>query len=356
MVAARSAMMMVVVGGLLLVVMLSSLTEVVRGQHHDHGHIRIPAANSKPRLLDPAASGSRRFDGHGGLSAGASSRLLFDYPEPQRSDILDYLWKPNFGAGLTMCKIEIGGDGQSTNGAEASHMHTRRDLNYDRGYEYWLAGEAKKRNPNVTVYGLSWAAPGWINNGTNWNVFAGRPSCPSPAHCAYFSSDMIQYQVNFVHGAQTHGIHVDFIGIWNERPWGTASYVKSLRHALDGAGFHLTQIVGSDGSVGRDEVAAMQADPAFSAAVPILGLHYPCARTVPSSVWVLPGKPKVVWSSEDNSGISGNWAGGGAWGRSLLQNVIKANATSTISWSTIWAAPEPWMYLGSGLGPSAWEP
>ena len=71
----------------------------------------------------------------------------------------------------------------------------------------------------------------------------------------------------------------------------------------------------------------MQSDPAFSAAVPILGLHYPCTRTVPSSVWALPGKRKVVWSSEDNSGISGNWAGGGAWGRALLQNVIKANAT-----------------------------
>ena len=63
-----------------------------------------------------------------------------------------------------MCKIEIGGDGQSTNGAEASHMHTRGDLNFERGYEFWLAKEAKKRNPKVTIYGLSWAAPGWIKS------------------------------------------------------------------------------------------------------------------------------------------------------------------------------------------------
>ena len=41
-------------------------------------------------VLDGAQVG-RRFDGHGGLSAGASSRLLFDYPESVRSDILDYL-------------------------------------------------------------------------------------------------------------------------------------------------------------------------------------------------------------------------------------------------------------------------
>ena len=51
-------------------------------------------------ILDPSAAGSKRFDGHGGLSAGASSRLLLDYPEPQRSDILDYLYLPNFGAAI----------------------------------------------------------------------------------------------------------------------------------------------------------------------------------------------------------------------------------------------------------------
>ena len=223
----------------------------------------LVAAQQPPAILvDPTAAGSKRFDGHGGLSAGASSRLLFDYPEPQRSDILDYLYLPNFGAGLTMCKIEIGGDGQSTNGAEASHQHTRGDLNFERGYEFWLAKEAKKRNPRVAVYGLSWAAPGWINNGSGWDVFADfRPSCPSSgsAGCAYFSPDMIDYQVNWVRGAAHHNLTVDYLGIWNERPWGTAPYVKALRAALDVAGFTATQIVGADGNVPADQVRAMQA-------------------------------------------------------------------------------------------------
>ena len=236
-------------------------------------------------------------------------------------------------------------------------MHTRMDLNFDRGYEYWLMAEAKRRNPKVTTYGLSWAAPGWINNGSQWDVFAGRPSCPSPAQCAYFSADNIKYQTNWVIGAyRAYNITIDYLGIWNERPWGTPAYVKALRASLDAAGFHATQIVGSDGGVGGDEIAAMKADPVFSAAVPILGAHYPCDRTAPASMWELPGVAKIYWSSEDNSGISGNWKGGGCWGRSLLQNFVKVNATSTISWSTIWAAYEPWMYLGSGLGPSAWEP
>jgi hypothetical protein len=45
------------------------------------------------------------YDGHGGLSAGASSRLLYDYAEPQRSQILDFLFKPNYGANLHMVKV-----------------------------------------------------------------------------------------------------------------------------------------------------------------------------------------------------------------------------------------------------------
>lgn len=138
--------------------------------------------------------------------------------------------------------------------------------------------------------------------------------------------------------------------------WGTPGYVKALRTALDAAGFEHTQIVGSDGRVPSDQVAAMAADPALSAATPILGVHYPCERTVPSGVWDLPGLEKTVWASEEDSGISDNWRGAGCWGRSLLQNYVKINATSTISWATLWAAYDPWMYLGAGVGPTAWEP
>ena len=77
------------------------------------------------------------FDGIGALSGGgATSRLLPNYREPQRSHILDYLFLPHFGANLQMLKVEIGGDVQSTEGTEASHMHTRFEEDYSRGYEW----------------------------------------------------------------------------------------------------------------------------------------------------------------------------------------------------------------------------
>lgn len=43
-----------------------------------------------------------------------------------------------------MLKVEMGGDVQSTEGSEASHMHNPWDENYFRGYEWWLMKEAKK--------------------------------------------------------------------------------------------------------------------------------------------------------------------------------------------------------------------
>ncbi len=61
------------------------------------GLSQAPPLPRQRLALDPA-SAAQRFDGHGALSAGASSRLLFDYAEPQRSQLLDFLFAPGVGA------------------------------------------------------------------------------------------------------------------------------------------------------------------------------------------------------------------------------------------------------------------
>src|SRR5215470_3600973 len=89
------------------------------------------AASQTTIQLD-AASPGRIFEGLGAASAGASSRLLIDYPEPQRSQILDYLFKPGYGASLQHLKVEIGGDVNSTDGSEPSFMRAPTDHNSGR--------------------------------------------------------------------------------------------------------------------------------------------------------------------------------------------------------------------------------
>ena len=126
---------------------------------------QIPPPRHIPIALDLDSPG-RRFDGLGGLSAGASSRALLDYVEPQRGQLLDYLFAPQqHGFNYQILKLEVGGDCQSSWGTEASHQHTEGDENYQRGYEFWLAKEAKRHNPDLVLASLAWCEPGWISPG-----------------------------------------------------------------------------------------------------------------------------------------------------------------------------------------------
>ena len=67
--------------------------------------LSVPAALAAI-VLDGSKIGYT-YDGHGALSAGASSRLLWDYQEPYRSQVLDFLFNVSFGASLHLLKVEI---------------------------------------------------------------------------------------------------------------------------------------------------------------------------------------------------------------------------------------------------------
>ncbi len=145
---------------------------------------------------------SHVFEGIGALSGGGGvTRLLLDYDPALQQDILDILFKPNAGASLQIIKVEIGGDTQSTEGTEESHMHVRGDLNCSRGYEWWVVEQAKLRNPAIATYGLTWGVPGWIGDGRNGTSGGG-----------FYSNDNIDYHLNWLDCAQSaHGLSVDWM-------------------------------------------------------------------------------------------------------------------------------------------------
>lgn len=142
--------------------------------------ICVPAAGESAAASDDlavAASGSTttvsvgpattapgpKFAGVGGASGGGGgTRLLVDYPLQQRSDILDMLFKPQHGASLQHVKVEIGCDGDTTQGSEPTHARSTTDIDFDRGYEVWLMQEAKARRPDIQLSGLEWGIPGWV--------------------------------------------------------------------------------------------------------------------------------------------------------------------------------------------------
>ncbi|UQU66882.1 ricin-type beta-trefoil lectin domain protein [Couchioplanes caeruleus] len=285
-------------------------------------------------------SGGRVFDGVGAISGGGgNSRLLIDYPEPQRSDILDYLFKPGYGAAMQIMKVEIGGDTNSTSGAEPSHEHVRGAVNCDRGYEWWLMGQAKARNPGIKLVGLSWGAPGWIGNGNFW------------------SNDSIDYLIAWLGCAASHGLTIDYLGGWNERGRDLTWY-KNLRSALNSRGFPNVKIVASD-EFGWGTADDAQRDPAFANAVSVFGSHYVCgyrsAQTdCPSSANAI-NSGKTLWASENGSDDYN--AGAQALARGINRDYIDGKMTAYLNWPVIAAITPnvPWSTTGVAVAPQPWS-
>jgi hypothetical protein len=200
--------------------------------------------------IDGSGKG-RIVDGVGALSEAGTARFLIDHPEPYRSQILDYLFKPYYGASSQHFKVEIGGETNSSWSPEPSHMHFRDDQNYNRGHEWWLMQEARKRNPQIIIEALAFGAPGWVGN----------------HH--FYSQNMIDYAMKFINAAHDiYGIDINYIGIWNEVRY-DKEWIKSLRKALvanDAAHKLDTRIVAVDECCTTDlwHIASdMKADPAL---------------------------------------------------------------------------------------------
>ncbi|XP_061701369.1 galactocerebrosidase [Syngnathoides biaculeatus] len=276
----------------------------------------VASCFSQTYILSDTDGPGRVFDGIGGLSGGgATTRLLVNYAEPHRSHILDYLFKPNFGASLHMLKVEIGGDAQTTDGTEPSHMHSEDDENYFRGYEWWLMKEAKRRNPNVTLIALPWAFPGWVGRGKKWPYD--------------FPDVTAAYVVNWILGAKRfHELDIDYVGIWNERSFDSA-YIKLLRATLDKSGLRRVGIVASD-NLWEPISQALLSDPELSRAVDVIGAHYPGTVTVAEALKT----GKRLWSSEDYSTFNDE-VGGGCWARILNQNYVNGLMSASVSWNLV---------------------
>ncbi len=110
---------------------------------------------------------NKLYDGLGMVSANNSSRLLLDYKAQQPEvyqKLLEYMFGDD-GMGLSLIKIEMGADVDSSSGTEPAVMRSADEpADVTRGAGYQLAADALKINPDIKIDLLYWGIPNWVSS------------------------------------------------------------------------------------------------------------------------------------------------------------------------------------------------
>ena len=302
------------------------------------------AAQAATSITINGASGGRTFDGVGAVSGGGgNSRLLIDYPEPQRGQILDYLFKPGYGAALQILKVEIGGDTNSTSGAEPSHEHVRGDLNCNRGYEWWIMEQAKARNPGIKLVGLR----------------LGRAGLDRQRQLHVHRHDQLP-AVDWLGCAKQHNLTIDYLT--------AAQNEKRYRRQLDhqpAQRAQLQRLQRREDHLRRrlpgswNPANAVASNATLRDVVDVIGGHYPCgylsAQTTCTVSSNATNSGKTLWASENGSQDYND--GAKPLARGINRGYIDGKMTAYLNWDLIAAVTPnvPWSTVGLMLANQPWS-
>ncbi|MEN8118240.1 MAG: hypothetical protein ABFS16_14740, partial [Bacteroidota bacterium] len=276
------------------------------------------------------------------------------------SEILDFLFSPKLGIGFQHLKVEIGSGMNSTCGAEPSHAITLEELDnpVPRGYEFWLAAEAKKRNPDIILDALPWGTPYWTGDFT--------------------TQEAADWVIAFLDVAKKYyGLEFDYVGgCQNEQSMITHKEKEKrhpnsekvrkfvtdyLRPTLDRRGYKDVQIVTSDfynGHIPEKYAWSVMKDvlnyPEFADAVDVVGYHYPVGymhryrddRPLPEG-FIETGKR--FWASEDYSNNGGEFEKGWNYVRKIIREYNELRITKSIAWAPFTSLPSGFFWNNVGF-------
>jgi len=278
------------------------------------------SAQQDTSYLDVTVNGEdigREFYGLG-ANSNTNARLLIDYPEPERSEVLDFLYKPNYGANLQILKVEITGGTNTTAGSDPSHMPEPDVVDCDRGYNWWLMKQAKKRNPDIILYAQQWSAPGWLDG--------------------VWTDDNIKYHMTFLECAEKNGLQIDYIGGWNEKgfdPQWFADLDSALERNYPDVKIPAPDEIYQDSS-NWEVVDSLNIYPEFREAVDQVAMHWPCQwrtkyRDCPSPQGA---RDLGIPLQMTNAGM-GHDVGGPPNARGFNRMYIDGKFTSYLIWNTV---------------------
>ena len=234
------------------------------------------------------------YDGLGFISANNSSRLLLDYksenPEAYQ-ELLEYIFGED-GMGLSLIKIEMGADIDSSSGTEPAVKRSEdEEADVTRGAGYQLAADALEINPDLEVDMLYWGIPNWVATAEDSNE-------------AFYQ----WYKQTIDAMYDTYGIKVTYITVGQNEKSVDADLIKYVRNALDNEtdsryDYSEIKIVAGEGVTNWKIAEMMLEDEELMDAVDVISSHY--TSWTDENVLLLQSEyGKQVWFSEGSSPMS----------------------------------------------------
>lgn len=296
------------------------------------------------------------FRGLGAVTGNNSSRLLMDYKAKSPDsywEIMELLFRPDYGAGLTHVKIELGADINSSSGTEPC---VKRDLeepaDVTRGAGFMFAADAKKINPEITVDFLRWGEPAWVSKAFSDGIESG------------FDARYRWYKETIDAAYDEFGLKIDYVSAdSNETGKADAQWIIYFSHRLKEEkntryDYSAIKIVASDEVGTRNIAAQMMENSSLREAIDVIGLHYTTYGD--ENTEILNSKyGKEIWYSEgispcNISSLSINCDGSGICGINSVIDVTNRIINSYCHGSMVMYEYQPAVssyYTGSNYTP-----
>lgn len=303
---------------------------------------------------------AQEIDGFGASAAFHMAENLMDFPEPQRSQVLDVLFSQTRGAGLSMVRNFIGDGGSwgsKQNGPSPSIEPQEGVWNWKGDEdEIWFMREAGKRG--CTRYmSTAWSPPAWMK--TNNNVIGGRLR---PDKYQAFAEYLSMYVRGY---KEQHGIDIYAVSpanepdvtvkysscYWNGREF--HEFVKALIPIFKRDKVTARLILGEDSGWTENPVLQSFEDPATKGRIDIVGAHA-YMNHLPVAPWPFPPvtqrsglfiatlqAKKKIWQTEvANLGKNHPGINDGLYWAKLLHTHVAENHSS--AWFYWWdVSPYP---------------
>ncbi len=231
---------------------------------------------------------NRLWRGVGMVSGNNSSRLLLDYRALHKEayfQLLHHIFSEE-GLGVSLLKLEMGADINSSSGTEPCVMRSATEtVDVTRGAGYQLAADARTVCPNVQLDMLFWSEPRWVSDSDN--VYEARYRWYKETLCAAWNTYGLRFQ--FVSANRNErAIDADWI-----------IYLHEHLQAETDAPYDFSQIriVAADEENAWHIAEQMLANPRLRDAISVIGSHY-TSHSTPEAKLLAETYGKELWFSE----------------------------------------------------------